>query len=161
MSDQRLTLKRRYSTARRRVFEAWTRPPQLRRWAFPDTSAPKSVRIDLFPGGNLELVLMAGARRTRRWGTFRQVQAPRHLTFTWTCNGLGLEGRPTRVTVDIDGGDTEATLTLTQEGLPDPESRTANLEAWEQLLEALERFLASEAPSPAGRTDGRPAVGAG
>ena len=146
MSDQRITLKRRYATARRRVFDAWTRPPHLRQWAFgPSKNATKSVRVDLFPGGHLELVLLAGPNGSRRWGTFRQVHAPDRLAFTWTADGLGLEGTSTSVTVVIEGGETEATLTLTHEGLPDPEARQANLKAWEELLESLEGFL-SRAP---------------
>jgi uncharacterized protein YndB with AHSA1/START domain len=125
MSDQRITLTRRYSTSRRKVFEAWTRPPLLRRWVFGGArKATKSVRVD----GN------------RRWGRFREVHAPDHLTFTLTSDGPRLRGQVTYVTVDIDGTDQESTLTLIHDGLPD-DTADLNRERWEELLESLAGVL--------------------
>jgi uncharacterized protein YndB with AHSA1/START domain len=141
MSDQRITLTRRYSTSRRRVFEAWTRPPLLRRWVFGGArKATKSVRVDLFPGGHLELVLRDGLDGNRRWGRFREVHAPDHLTFTLTSDGPRLRGQVTYVTVDIDGTDQESTLTLIHDGLPD-DTADLNRERWEELLESLAGVL--------------------
>ena len=141
MSDQRITITRRYSTSRRRVFDAWTRPPLLRRWVFGGArKATKSVRVDLFPGGHLELVLRDGREGNRRWGQFREVHAPDHLIFTLTSDGPALSGQVTRVTVDIDGTGQESTLTLTHDGLPD-ETVELNRERWEELLESLAGFL--------------------
>lgn len=141
MNDQQITITRRFSTSRHRVFEAWTRPPLLRRWVFGGARrATKSVRVDLFPGGNLELVLRAGGEGNRRWGQFREVHAPDHLIFTLTSDGPALRGRVTRVTVDIDGTDQEATLTLIHDGLPDDAVET-NRVRWEELLESLAGML--------------------
>lgn len=141
MSDQQITITRRFSTSCRRVFEAWTRPPLLRRWVFGGArKATKSVRVDLFPGGQLELVLRDGLDGNRRWGRFHEVRAPDHLTFTLTSDSPRLRGRETRVTVNIDGTDQESTLTLIHDGLPD-DTADLNRERWEELLESLAGVL--------------------
>ena len=141
MDGQRITLRRSYATARRRVFDAWTRPPLLRRWAFGRHHfGTKSVRLDLFVGGRIELI-KRGAGASRRWGTFREVHAPGHLQFTWASDDLSLPSEMSRVTVDIEGNEHESTLTLTQEGLPDAESCEQSRALWEELLESLEAFL--------------------
>ncbi len=144
MQSKHIQLKRRYATSRRRVFDAWTRPRQLRQWAFGgEQRATRSVRIELYPGGAWELILRSGPGRSKRWGVFREVHAPDHLTFTWVTDAPGLEGVPTRVTLDIDGSESEATLTLTHAGLPEEEHETSRVE-WTELLESLEDYLARE-----------------
>ena len=143
MNDLAITLTRRYATARRTVFEAWTRPRLLRRWAFgAESRATKCVRVDLFPGGQLELIQRGGLFNQRsRWGRFHEVHAPRRLCFTLTSNEPSLRGADTRVTVDIDGSPQESTLTLTQEGFPDEAARDASRATWETLLDRLEKAL--------------------
>lgn len=141
MSDAHITLERRYATSRRRVFDAWTRPRQLRRWAFGAADrATKSVWVELFPGGRWELSLRAGIDGDRRWGTYREVHVPDRLVFTWTTNAPPFEGAATEVTVDIEGGEFGSTVVLTHTGLPDAE-RDARRAAWSRLLEDLKGFL--------------------
>lgn len=141
MSDSDITLKRRYATNRGRIFEAWTRPGHLRRWAFGgERRAPKSVRVDLFPGGRWELVLVDGPEGSKRCGTFREIHPPGHLVFTWTSNAPDVDGVATVVTVDIEDADSGVTVTLRHEGLPDG-GCDARRQEWCRLLESLEGFL--------------------
>ena len=89
-----LTFERSYDAPLEVVWQAWTRPEMLREWWGPDKTTVPECEIDLRVGGDLRIVMEAGAEMGKyqgtRWpmvGTFTAVDAPTRLTYdarSWT-----------------------------------------------------------------------------
>lgn len=82
----------RFRAPRDKVFEAWTTPAILQKWFFSEAGFTTSdVEVALQPLGPYQLVItpVDGGEATRIHGNFVDIQADRHLTYTWTgaCAG--------------------------------------------------------------------------
>ncbi|MEX2505050.1 MAG: SRPBCC domain-containing protein [Egicoccus sp.] len=76
------------------VWDAWTRPEQLRQWWGPEKTSVPECEIDLRVGGRIYIVMEAGEEMGKyqgtRWpleGEFTQVEAPTRLVYearSWT-----------------------------------------------------------------------------
>src|SRR5436190_169793 len=81
----KLEIKRLIKAPRERVFDAWTRPEQLKQWMGPDEDMTiASVKIDLRVGGKFRIQMKApDGESYTAVGTYREVRAPERLVFTW------------------------------------------------------------------------------
>ncbi|BBY18396.1 SRPBCC family protein [Mycolicibacterium litorale] len=89
-----LDLERTYRAPLTTVWDAWTRPEVLRQWWGPEKTLVPECRIDLRVGGEIYIVMEAGAEMGRyqgtRWpmaGTLTRVEAPSRLSYearSWT-----------------------------------------------------------------------------
>lgn len=97
------------------------------------------AEVDLRPGGAYRVDMLTGSGQTLSYcGTYRQIDRPSLLCFTWpplaqvdvvSTVTVGLFDRP-------DGG---TLLSLTHERLPDAETAAANEHGWSAVLEMLQR----------------------
>ncbi|MCB0220484.1 MAG: SRPBCC domain-containing protein [Chrysiogenetes bacterium] len=138
-----LEVRRVIEAPRERVFAAWTRPEDLRRWwgVTAEHTTPLA-ELDLRVGGRYRLTMRAadGTDHTVA-GTYEEISAPGRIVYTWQWESE--ERFPqTRVTAEFAEkapGYTE--IVLTHEGLPDEESRAQHRHGWLGCLEMLNRFL--------------------
>jgi uncharacterized protein YndB with AHSA1/START domain len=108
-------VKRHVGASPKQVYHAWTDRSQLARWFAPSPDFEAVVHeLDLRAGGGyrIEMKHPDGSSHVAV-GEYREIEAPRRLTFTWRWEGSPMAD--TLVTVELlskDGG-TEVVLTHT------------------------------------------------
>lgn len=124
------------------VFEAWTRPEQLRQWSAPEGMDVDPVDVDLRVGGAYRICMKNpdGSAHTA-FGVYREIEPPRRLSYTWAWEEAGDEASETLVTVEFHdrGGSTE--VILTHELFPDTETAGKHEQGWTSCLNRLEKLF--------------------
>jgi uncharacterized protein YndB with AHSA1/START domain len=123
-----------------RLFDAWTRPEELKKWWGPQSVTCTDATVQLEVGGtyrianqfpNGDVVWITGA--------YEIVDRPHRLVYTWR---LGTPpGPPERVTVTFvrQGANTE--VTVTHERIPSQPVRDVHEQGWLGCLDGLAVFL--------------------
>ncbi len=142
-SEITLNLTRTYSAPRDDVFRAWTEPEALKRWFAPsDEFSTPIAEVDLRVGGAYRIGMKPPDQEDMFIvvGTYREVQPPERLVFTWSWEE-GMDVGETLVTVEFRdlGGSTE--VVLTHELFPNEQARDKHNEGWSGCLERLEKIL--------------------
>jgi uncharacterized protein YndB with AHSA1/START domain len=126
-----------------RLFRAWTDPEQLARWWRMDEAGWSfaGASIDLRVGGAYRIAMTAPDGKTHAAiGTYREVQPPTRLVFTWDWEDLTHRVGDTVVTVDIRRVSAERSeVVLTHEGFGDVARIPGHTSGWRQLLRLLDR----------------------
>jgi uncharacterized protein YndB with AHSA1/START domain len=140
-SKQQVRLVRTIARPREEVFRAWTDPELLKRWFGPGEFTIPTADLDVRPGGEYLIVMQPpegdGMKLT---GTFREIEPPERLVFTWSWKLVWAGATDSVVTVEfreVDGG-TEVTVIhgdfdSTDEGAP-------YQMGWEGGLDKLQRL---------------------
>jgi uncharacterized protein YndB with AHSA1/START domain len=137
-----LQMKRTFAAPRQRVFRAWTDAGELARWFGPSSDYSAVVpELDLRVGGKYRLEMHhKGGNVSRVGGTYREVQPPEKVVFTWRWDG---DTRPEESLVTIEfhdlGNSTE--VILTHEQFSNLEDRDKHAQGWTGCLEQLNKFL--------------------
>lgn len=123
---------------RQRVFDAWTKPEQLKQWFAPSLEMTTPVaEVDLRVGGAYKIGM--GATNTILLsGRYLEIVAPEKIVFTWNWpKGFYEAMGETRVTVTLKdvGGGTE--LTLVHEGFLNAQDRSDHDGGWIGCLKKL------------------------
>jgi uncharacterized protein YndB with AHSA1/START domain len=129
-----------------RVFAAWTTPDQVRQWlGSKGNFSIASAKIDARPGGEYCFTAVSPQGEKVVHGTYREVNPPKRLVFTWSsnssCSGAGGISE-TLVTVDfveIDGG---TDVRITHELFTSAEARDQHNAGWTVCLDNLVQVLA-------------------
>lgn len=140
-AETALRLRRVFAAPRQRVFDAWTRPEELKRWCAPseDYSTP-IAEIDLRVGGRYRIGMKSpDGNLYVVTGTYREVQPPEKLVYTWSWEG-GEMGE-TLVTVEFREVEGATELVLTHELFPDTKAREDHEQGWTGCLERLGRLV--------------------
>jgi uncharacterized protein YndB with AHSA1/START domain len=137
IKGEALEVRRVLAATPQRVFDAWTRPEELKRWAGPGAFSTPVAEVDLRVGGRYRIHMRGpdGAEH-RVTGSYVEVDPPRRLVYTWSWE-TDTEVRDTLVTVEFHerGGSTE--VVLRHEGFPSSERRDRHESGWTQCLEQL------------------------
>jgi uncharacterized protein YndB with AHSA1/START domain len=128
-----------------RVFEAWTRPEQLRRWWGPRPVTCSGAEVDLRVGGEYRIgnALPDG---TVLWisGEFEVVEPPHRLVYTWRIEG---KERPalerSRVTVRFEPIADGTEVLVVHERIESEETRDDHEKGWHGCLAGLEALFAA------------------
>ena len=129
------------------VFKAWTDPAMLMRWWGPRNYPASQLTLDARPGGSWRGCLRSIADGRELWqhGTFREVDAPHRLVFTFVWEEHGERGLETLITLTFadEGGKTR--MTLRQTPFQSGAERDGHVEGWSSSLDRLEDDLAQGA----------------
>lgn len=147
-TETSLTIRRSFDIPRERVWNAWTDPDEIEQWLCPEGFTVDFAEGDVRPGG----VWRSGMRSPDSHvvvvcGEYREVVEPERLVFShaWE-DGEGKPSDETLVTVTLAADGDRTALTFCQEGLSSVDSREANEDGWNGVLEHLAGHLrASEA----------------
>jgi uncharacterized protein YndB with AHSA1/START domain len=122
-----------------RVFEAWTRPEQLRRWWGPGPVTCESAEVDLRVGGGYRIgnLLPDG---TVVWisGEFEVVEPPHRLVYTWHIESSAPRAAErSRVTVRFEPREGGTEVVVVHERIDTEETRADHEKGWNGCLEKL------------------------
>ncbi len=135
-TDAALKIERDYDATPERVFQAWLDPELVKQWYAPsDEMTVPVAEIDAREGGAYRIVMSQGDEQFDVRGIYREIVAPSKLVFTWAWQTAPED--ETLVTVEIAESDRGCKLTLTHEGLTDPESRGRHEQGWSGCLDRL------------------------
>lgn len=132
-----------FNTSPKRVFDAWLDPSTLSRWMFgPDVRDEEiiSLKHNPQPGGTFSYVVQRGDEEIDHKGTYREIDRPRRLVFTW---GVDIEaGDESVVTITIESTEKGCRLTLVHDMDPKwEEYRDRTEEGWSYMLGKLEEIF--------------------
>ena len=137
-SEVTLRLERRIAASPEKVFAAWTSPEVLIHWFAPTPEFKTIVHeIDLRVGGRYRIEMRdpGGAPHTAT-GTYREVDAPRKLVFTWRWEEK-TQMADTLVTVTCQPDGAGTLMVLLHENLADEADRDSHNKGWIGCLDRL------------------------
>jgi uncharacterized protein YndB with AHSA1/START domain len=137
-----LVISRTYPATVERVFKAWTDANQLGQWFAPTDDYTTKASVDLRVGHEYRIsIAHKGGNVHNVLGTYRLIDPPRKLVYTWRWEG-GPE-TDTLVTVDFTPHGDSTEVTITHDQFLDAETRSKHSEGWNGCLNRLERLFPS------------------
>jgi uncharacterized protein YndB with AHSA1/START domain len=124
------------------VFRAWTDPHQLKRWSCPEGATLGVVQVDLTVGGRYRLRMESPDGKVyTAVGTYREIQVPRRLVYTWQWEEEEHDVGETLVTVEFHPRGDFTEVVLTHELFPSAEAKDGHLQGWASCLDHLEKLF--------------------
>ena len=140
-SPSSLVVSRTYPATQERVFKAWTDANQLGQWFAPSDDYTTKANVDLRVGHEYRIAIThKGGNVHNVVGTYRLIEPPRKLIYTWRWEGAPAD---TLVTVDFTPEGDATKVTITHEQFLSTEDRDRHNEGWKGCVERLDRKLAS------------------
>jgi uncharacterized protein YndB with AHSA1/START domain len=139
MSAPELTLRRMIDGPVEAVFRAWTDPHTLALWWGPANFSTPVAEMDVRPGGAYRFVMRSpdGAQELSVGGTYREVEPPRRLVFSWRWEGGVPDAMESLVTVELHPHGERTELVLTHGGFTDDEAARPYGDGWTASLAKL------------------------
>jgi uncharacterized protein YndB with AHSA1/START domain len=146
VSDSALEGSIEIKAAPEKVYAAWTEPEQLLKWFGPPKGNGR-LEIDRFDcrvGGGYDVAMVFDdGDRVQLVGTYRELDPPKKLVFTWQWTQAPTLSDETLVTIDLVPTAVGTRLTLTHERFLTIESRNDHHGGWEPLFARLAALLES------------------
>jgi uncharacterized protein YndB with AHSA1/START domain len=139
----RLRLEKVFTVPPERLFAVFVDAEQLPRWFGPVGFTALGLRFDAAEGGNYRLAMQppeGDAFHIR--GTFRTVEAPRHLAFTFVYEEPDPDDRETLVTVTLEPVEEGTNVVVEQSSFKTAARCALHRDGWTDSLERLEQALA-------------------
>ena len=138
-SPTSLVISRTYPASVDRVFKAWTDANQLGQWFAPTDDYTTKANVDLRVGHEYRIAIThKGGNVHTVLGTYRVIEPPRKLVYTWRWDG---GPNDTLVTVDFTPDGEATKVTITHEQFVNTEDRDKHNEGWNGCLNRLQRTL--------------------
>ena len=143
MTDEYSVIVRREITAPAEVlFDAWLDPQSLGSWLRPTGIRETRAETDPRVGGAFRIVMVDDESSIEHTGTYREIDRPRRLVFTWSSPATRF--RDSIVTVTFQpSSDRSTVVEIHQVGLPDEEARASHQAGWSDALRELDRTTQS------------------
>jgi uncharacterized protein YndB with AHSA1/START domain len=120
------------------LFEAWLDAPSLGSWLRPSGIRETRAETDPRVGGTFRIVMVDDDSSIVHTGTYREIDRPRRLVFTWSSPATRF--RDSIVTVTFQPSSNRSTVVeIHQVGLPDEEARASHHAGWSDVLSELGR----------------------
>jgi uncharacterized protein YndB with AHSA1/START domain len=140
---------RRMSASPERVYDAWLEPAKLRAWMsaalkqMGQSGETKRVEVDARVGGKFFFSDMREAGEAKHWGTYRVLDRPRKIEFTWIVDA-SQEADPSVVTITIEPEGNGSFVTILHKMAPEWASYVERVETgWSNMLCAVDGVLGS------------------
>lgn len=140
-SVEALRIARVVKADRQAVWDAWTQPEQMKAWACPAPGGMAGATADLRVGGAFTMHMVVEDNEHNAFGTYREIDEPRRLVYTWDWREEEFAMGETVVTVEFNEVDGGTEIVLTHEGFPVKEARAGHDEGWIACLSHLEAHL--------------------
>src|SRR5215471_10161304 len=137
----RIQVRRRIPAPRDIVYEAWIDPEGLRDWMCPGDIVSAEATLGVRVGGSFHITMRSKERVHEHVGTYRIVEPPAKLSFTWS--GVDNPNEITLVTVEfLDQGDA-CELRITHERFTKADIAKRYQMGWGTIATKFASFLAS------------------
>ncbi len=142
-SRPEVTIVKEFDSSPEHVFDAWLDPEMIGQWMFgPGLRDEEIVTLETDPqeGGTFSFVIRRDGAELDHTGTYRQIDRPRRLVFTWGVNEEA--GDESVVTITIKSTNDGCRLTLVHEMAPKwEEYKERTKEGWTVMLDKLKEVL--------------------
>jgi uncharacterized protein YndB with AHSA1/START domain len=137
-----LEVRRTFQASRQRVFDAWTRAEEVKKWAAPGPLTVPLAEIELRVGGRYRYQMVGpDGSEHRVAGVYREVDPPRKLVYTWAWENVP-DGEETTVTVEFHDLGTTTEVVLRHEGFSSEQKRLSHEHGWSGCLQKLDELFA-------------------
>ncbi len=135
-----VTVSRRIAASADRLFDAWLDPASLAVWMRrDDTGEPSQVVADPRVGGGFSITMRDRFGSVTHSGTYRVIDRPRALEFTWRSEHTHQLDSVVTVTFEPDGDAT--VVEVHHQKLPDVEAATKHEAGWTEILGRYARTM--------------------
>jgi uncharacterized protein YndB with AHSA1/START domain len=135
-----LTIRREIAAPAEALFDAWLDAQSLTSWMRPDGIRETRAETDPRVGGAFRIVMVADESDVVHTGTYREINRPHRLVFTWSSPAT--QFRDSVVTVTFQASSSGSTVVeIHQVGLPDEEAQVSHHKGWSDALAELGRVL--------------------
>lgn len=133
-----VTLRREIAAPAEPLFDAWLDAESLGTWLRPRVIRETRAETDPRVGGDFRIVMVRNGSEILHQGTYREIDRPNRLVFTWCSPATHHRDSVVTVTFEpLANGSTA--VEIHQVGLPDEESRASHTAGWSDALAELER----------------------
>lgn len=142
MTDEySVTVRREIAALPEALFDAWLDADSLGSWLRPGGIRKTRAETDPREGGTFRIVMVDNRSASiLHTGTYREIDRPRRLVFTWTSPATRF--RDSIVTVTFQPSSSDSTVVeIHQVGLPDDEAQATHHGGWTDALHELGRTL--------------------
>jgi uncharacterized protein YndB with AHSA1/START domain len=138
-----LQLRRTFQARRTQVFRAWTDPEAVKRWWLPGPGyAVPEARFDVRAGGAYRVAMRNPKGEVFHLsGTYREVEAPARLVYTWRWEKPEMDIGETVVTVEFHEHGASTEVVITHELFPADAARDQHRGGWTACLDHLPEVL--------------------
>ncbi|NKB89153.1 MAG: hypothetical protein GKS06_13130 [Acidobacteria bacterium] len=137
-TDTTLRIARTIKADRQRVWDAWTQPEHMKKWCCPQPGGVHDVSADFEVGGAYEIVMKVDGDTHTAFGTYREIDAPSRLVYTWDWREEDNQMGDTTVTVEFNEVDGGTEVIIVQDGFPAAEATAAHEEGWGACISHFE-----------------------
>jgi uncharacterized protein YndB with AHSA1/START domain len=138
-----LTVRREIAAPADVLFDAWLDAESLGTWLKPSGTQATRAETDPRVGGAFRIVMELDESSVEHAGTYREIDRPRRLVFTWSSPAT--QFRDSVVTVTFESSSDNSTLVeIHQVGLPDEAARAGHHAGWSSILVELGRTFDSK-----------------
>lgn len=137
--DVAVTVRREIAASAEDLFDAWLDAESLGTWLKPTGIGETRAETDPREGGTFRIVMVGDEASIEHTGTYREIDRPRRLVFTWSSPPTGF--RDTLVTVTFQPSGDTTIVEIHQVGLPDEEARAGHHAGWSDALHELDRTM--------------------
>lgn len=122
------------------LFDAWLDPKMLARFMTPGPgmSVPEA-KTDPKVGGRFLVVMRAGGKDLPHQGSYKTIDRPNRLAFTWESPMSPVEG--STVTIDFEKAEQGTRVTLRHVRFQNEQSRDNHKSGWGMILESLAKAM--------------------
>lgn len=137
-NEYSVTVRREIAAPAEALFDAWVDAQSLGSWLRPSGIRETRAETDPRVGGTFRIVMVDDESSTLHTGTYREIDRPGRLVFTWSSPATRF--RASIVTVTFQPSSNSSTVVeVHQVGLPDEEARASHHAGWSDALGELER----------------------
>jgi uncharacterized protein YndB with AHSA1/START domain len=142
--SETLEVRRTFNAPRQRVFDAWTKAEEMKKWAAPGDMNVAVAEVDLRVGGKYRLHLRnPNGTEHRAFGVYQVVEPPKKLVYTWSWGETMPGIIDTVVTVEFHERGKATEVVLRHDGLATAAERKGHEDGWVRCMDKLERLVST------------------
>ena len=113
----------------------------MKHWCCPDPNGEVSVESDFRVGGGYRIVMTVEGAQHIAYGTYREIDAPNRVVYTWDWDDPDMSMGETLVTVDFRANGEATDVTLVHAGFPALEAKEQHQQGWDACVARFEAMF--------------------